>query len=685
MTTDYQRDRDFITPENPFSVTKATDLSDSAISDTWVDWPAPGGFVERVSIKSPMARVITGGKGAGRTHLMRHYSAPVQVIRGGQNAIEQIRRDGVLGIYAPCSGLNSSRFRNRGQTAERWQGVFGHYMDVWLAQVALGAFEIATRSLPPSEQEERAIAKEVRALFHDTGLGSGASLAGLRDDLHHMQRQIDLAVGLAAVRPGSSLHLPVQPAPGSLVFGVPAALRHHYKALPNVTYLYLIDEFENFEDEHQRYINSLVRERTLGVSFMIGVRTFGFQTPHTLRTGEANKRGAEIEQITLDRGYTRDRQNRIYKDFCRKVVARRLATSSVAADMAVESLWDHLSPFCETTTARQDEQAIVDRESNRERPYLQRLADDLSTSTLNARAPLLEPRDVSFIVDATRVPSRPLLEKANVLLIYRAWKRGGNPIDEAQRIIDTRPPRNSSGVVPPNQDQKRILSHYSRDFRAQLRGHETYTGIDTFIDMSGSSPRNLLVILKNVYRWALFNGERPFAGGRISVEAQQAGVREAADWFFDDAKPLGDDGEGVHDAIHRLGELLRRLRFADKLVECSLSSFSADLTTCSSRTREVVELASRWALLVRVDRGQKERNTGLVEAKFQLNRMLSPRWELPIARRGVLRLGADEMDAIFDPADANAFSDVVRQRLDRMRPPFGRRVNPAQKTLNLDN
>ena len=685
MTIEYERDHDFIPPENPFAVTKASDLSDSEINDTWVDWPAPGGFVERVSIRSPIARVLTGGKGAGRTHLMRHYSAPVQVIRGGENAIEQIRRDGVLGIYAPCSGLNSSRFRNRGQTPEKWQGIFGHYVDVWLAQVALTAFEVATKNLPPSEQEEKAIAKDIRALFHDSGLSPGTSLADVRNDLHNMQRQIDLAVSQAAVRPGSPLDLPVLPAPGSLVFGVPAALRHHYKALANVTYLYLIDEFENFDDEHQRYINSLVRERTLGVSFMIGVRTFGFQTLHTLRTGEANKRGAEIDQITLDKGYTRDRQSRIYKDFCRKVVARRLATSSLTAGMSVESLRDDLSLFFETTIAKKDEQPAIGGDSQRERPYLRRLADDLSTLPLKARGTLLDPQDVPFIVDATRVSLQPLLEKANVLLIYRAWKRGRSLIDEAQRIIDTRSPRDSSGVVHPNEDQKRILSHYSRDFRAQLRGHETYSGINTFIDMSGSSPRNLLVILKNVYRWALFNGERPFAGGRISVESQQAGVREAADWFFEDAKPLGDNGESVHDAIHRLGELLRRLRFADKLVECSLTSFSADLTACSPRTREIVDLASRWALLVRVDRGQKERNTGLVEAKFQLNRMLSPRWELPIARRGALRLGADEMNAIFDPGETDSFSDVVRQRLDRMRPPFGRQFDPAQRTLKLDD
>ena len=684
MTIEQEPDREYVPPENPFAVTKATDLSDREINDTWVDWPAPGGFVERVSIRSPIARVITGGKGAGRTHLMRHYSSPVQAIRGGSNAIEQVRRDGVLGIYAPCSALNSSRFRNRGQTPEHWQRIFGHYVDVWLAQVALAAFQVAARLLPPSEQEERAITMDVRDLLHGVGRSSGTSLADLRDDLHHMQRQIDLAVSLAAVQPGSSLELPVQPAPGSLVFGVPAALRHHYKAFANVTYLYLIDEFENFDEEHQRHINSLVRERTLGVSFIIGVRTFGYQPPQTLRTGESNKRGAEIDQIILDRGYTRDRHSRIYKDFCRRVVVRRLAKSKLTGGMAPDRLVDQLSGFFETTTAREEEQSIVSRDSKRERPYLQRLADELSTTPINAGA-LLKPRDVSFVVDATRVPSRPILEKVNVLLIYRAWRRGRSLVDEAQKIIDTRGPRDPNGFVHPNQDQKRILSHYSRDLRAQLRGGETYTGIDTFIDMSGSSPRNLLVILKNVYRWALFNGEQPFAGGEISLDAQQAGVREAADWFFDDAKPLGDDGDAVHDAIHRLGELFRRLRFADKLVECSLTSFSADLPACSARTREVVELASRWALLVRVERGQKERNTGLVEAKFQINRMLSPRWELPIARRGALRLRADEMNAIFDPREVGAFSEVVRRRLERMKPPFGRQVDPAQRTLRLDD
>ena len=468
--------RGYTAPENPFAVTKASDLSDSEINDTWVDWPAPGGFIARLSMRSPMARIITGGKGAGRTHLMRHYSASAQVIRGVENPIEQIRQDGVLGIYTACSALNSHRFRGRGQTTERWQSISEHYVDIWLAQVALAAFETATKSLPPTEEEAAAIVEEVRSYFYHAEFNPGMSLVDLRNDLHHMQRQIDIAVSLAAVRPGSSLDLPTPPIPGSLVFGIPAALRHHYQALADVTYLYLIDEFENLDDYHERYINALLRERTHGVSFMVGVRTFGFQTPYTLQPEEPNRRGAEIEQINLDRGYTQDHQNRIYRDFCREVVALRLANSDLSGGVLTENLAKRLGGFFETTTPEEEEQFLLDRYEVKERPYLQRLAEELSTLPLRPQALPLHPEDVSDIVDAVRVPSSPLLEKANVLLIYRAWRNGKSLTAEAERIVRNRCPENSNGTVRRNQDQQRILGHYAGDLRAQLRGKELYTG-----------------------------------------------------------------------------------------------------------------------------------------------------------------------------------------------------------------
>ena len=195
-------------------------------------------------------------------------------------------------------------------------------------------------------------------------------------------------------------------------------------------------------------------------------------------------------------------------------------------------------------------------------------------------------------------------------------------------MIESRPFLTGSGALKPNEAQQSILNHFVTDMKAQLcndrRGRQMYAGIDQFIIMADGLPRNLLVILKNIYRWALFNGEQPFSGHPISLESQRLGVVESAEWFFADAKPLGEDGEAVHKAINNLGDMFRRFRFSDKPVESSLASFSAYLPDCSPRAREVIRIAEQWALLVRVEEGQKDRNTQLVEDKFHLNRLLSP-------------------------------------------------------------
>ena len=69
-----------------------------------------------------------------------------------------------------------------------------------------------------------------------------------------------------------------------------------------------------------------------------------------------------------------------------------------------------------------------------------------------------------------------------------------------------------------------------------------------------------------------------------------------------------------------------------------------------------------------------------------MNRLLSPKWDLPTARRGAIALRADEVNAIFDPDEAGQFRSVVNRRLQRMNAPFneGRHQNALQTALDLD-
>jgi hypothetical protein len=675
MTTDKELLVGNDVPQNPFEITKAVDFTDEEIDATWVDWPAPGGFAAWMDVKSPMARIIRGGKGSGRTHIMRYFSAQVQAVRGLDDPLEQVLKDGVLGIYVLCSGLNSSRFRGRGHNEDTWESIFPHFADVWLAQAALAAFAKLTAGDPPSEGIQRAICDDIRKLLNGPFVNSGDTIAALSEDLFKLQGDIDRAVNNAGLNPAEPLNVVIRSSPGELVFGVPNALRSHYQPLRDVRFLYLIDEFENFEKPQQRYINTLVREKAAGTSFMIGVRTYGLRTLSTLSAGEENKHGSEFEEIRPDRNYAiTDRRK--YGDFCLQVVERRLARCGLIEETRIGDVGKHLEGFFEVPGQNYEERLIADRFDGRERPYLARLRRQLSRFAGTTGQLNLDSEHVELIINAARVPSRPLLEKVNCFLLYRAWASGENLIETANRIADERTAPDRFGIVLPNPEQRDILYHYVTDLKDQLLRDlgrsPNYAGIKTFIELSDGLPRNLIVILKNIYRWGLFNGDSPFREGQISLGSQRQGVLEATDWFLADAKPLGPEGEYVNDAIHRLGEIFRKLRFSDKLVECSAASFNADLTNCSARAREIIKIAEEHSLLVRAAQGRKKKSTGLVEAKFHLNRLLSPRWDLPIARRGAVELNPEEINAIFDPQESNRFNELVNRRTGTLDAPFMR-------------
>ena len=148
---------------------------------------------------------------------------------------------------------------------------------------------------------------------------------------------------------------------------------------------------------------------------------------------------------------------------------------------------------------------------------------------------------------------------------------------------------------------------------------------------------------------------------------------EASEWFYRDARMLGREGQLVMDSVNRLGTLFRGIRFSDKPSECSCSTFSADASRSSDTSRRVLDLSEKWSLLIDVG-AQRDRNTERIDAKYQLNRMLAPRWDLSIYRRGVLALSSEEFNAIFDPEHVQQFDGLLETRVARMSAPwFGRR------------
>jgi hypothetical protein len=620
---------------------------------------------------SPMPMLILGGKGSGKTHLMRYFSYPLQKFRHA-DIVGGIREEGYVGIYLRCNGLNAKRFAGKGQDSDSWSTVFAYYMDLWLAQLvvetmrdALGASRLAAI--------EPAAASQIAELLDVPVTWSSPTLIGVLETLRSWQRELDVAVNNAAIT--RTLAATIKSSPSRLVFGIPRVFAGLVTELSDVQFVYLLDELENLSEDQQRYVNTLIRGREAPSSFKVGARLYGIRTFSTYSADEIIREGSEYERLLLDDHL---RANRNYPAFARSLCARRLIEAGYfpAHDEKKKGVSDRLHSFFETQAKgsffKEETATLVTKRSGEERPYFASLRRKLLTGMETGRAHGVHARsDVEAIIAALSISEYPLLEKTNVQLLYREWSAGRNIRLAADSIAQDSAA--SVAAQKPVGQLKRILSYFQGDLMAQLYSdfdqRPQYTGIETFIDMSRGVPQNLLVILKHIFQWASFNGESPFRGPPISRQSQRQGVAEAAQWFFRDADVLGEEGSNVQDAIRRLAQLFREIRFADKPAECSLSTFSANVAAVTPRTRQTLELAEKWSLLLPVRGGQRDRNTRRIDAKYQINSMLAPIWDLPISRRGAVALRPHEVDSIFDPDLAGDFDEVRKRRVARMTAP----------------
>lgn len=663
------------TPTNPFNVTKATDLTDEEIQSMWVDLGAEGGYRKIIDPRMSMPRVLLGGKGTGRTHLMRYLSAPLQRLRSQGEPFTAPMEEEYLGIYLRCTGLNAGRFQGKGIEDEAWEAVFTYSMDLWLARLALTTACETFGAHPELQASEKKIAGELVGAFDEFPATAPTDLAGAIDALGELQAELDLAVNNAALSRNLDA-VSIRIARGRLPFVVPQIIARHVPAMASLSWLYLVDELENLTERQQRYVQTLIREREAPTSFILGTRTYGFRTRKTLSADEENKEGSEYAAVELDQLYLESPTK--FADFCREIIAKRLADAGFS-HIVGDSL-DRYFYEPEQSRTRDAEVSFVGERDEGERRYLTTLRSHLEDR------PKFSADSTDAVIESVRYDEHPVVERLNVMLLYKAWnsKKGIE-----KRAVELHAESRAFVAQEAARSYQDAMNHYGNDVVAKLLQEygrkQRYVGIETFIRMAGGLPRNLLIILKSVVRAAEFNGETPFREVPVGEASQRAGVTRAAEWFYRDAKAMGEAGLVAEVAVDRVSTLMRALRFADRPPEAGICAFSINQQALDEAGRTALYTARDWSLLLEIPEGQRDKNTRAVKLKFQLNPMLSPRWDLPVTRRGTLDLKAEEVRAIFSTADEGEFDDLRRTRVGRSMIPAPVVVDSTEQGSLLDD
>ena len=660
---------------NPFNLTKANDYSDKQILNYWVDVPGENGFAGMIKPTSPMPIILLGGKGSGKTHLMRYCSYEIQKLRWpAKPTLDSIKTDRYLGVYMRCEGLNADRFNEKGQQSEIWSAIFEYYMELYLAELLLSHVDDFFNTSDAWQKSQTKLCRAILALFDTPQTANINTLKQVIGLLVSLRKKIDIQVNNCAI--SRRLNIPITVTRSRLIFGIPRLLSE-LTPLQDLQFLYLIDELENFNEQQQKYIFTLVRERRGPSSFRIGSRLYGIRTYSTFSANEELKEGSEYEKLLLDERL-RDEPKR-YSEFAKRLLASRIKGVSLSPSSedlvasAVKSLPQMFEERNDENFWEAETTPVVSKFGEGEFPYFKKLRQNLIHAARAGRLrDVHSEQQIDRIIQKLKVDKYSLLEKVNVLLLYQDWSQNKELLDAASTISNLC--RQFAERRPKSGRYFETYDHFAQDLLAQFfresNQPQRYCGIDSIIHMSMGLPRHLLIVLKHIYNWAIFNGEEPFKSRPISITSQQKGIFEAAEWFYRDAKNKGQDGSVLQESINRLAELFREVRFSDKPVECSLCSFSVDLSKVNTTTKKYIDLAKKYSLLIDISGGQRDRNSMRVDAKLQLNSLLAPLWDLPIYRRGALPLDPSLADAIFDPGQSENFKRLLNARIVAMNAPF---------------
>ena len=644
------------TQTNPFNVTKAVDYSDEELDRFWVDFPMDAGFNGIIKPTSDMPMIILGSKGSGKTHIMKHFSFTSQSLRWKDDIIYGLKKDGYLGTYLRCSGLNGFKFKDKGENStENWQIIFSYYLELWLSQLLLKNVIKILEDRNLVIPNEHTITLEIMDLLDTTEVTQNVkSFSHLVKYFNDLQKNVDYAINNKAFTQKSvSESVEILASPGSLIFGIPEILSKEVEDFKDIKFLYLLDEYENFTDDQQKYFNTLIRERKNPACFKIGARRYGMRTYETLSAGEEIKAGSEFEVFDIDNIF---RENKIgYKKFINDICLKRLELPGI------KIVKDEISNFFETFNIDD----FLNKIQTGKKGHLQDLAKKLNAFKYQA----IRIR----IIENLRFNENVLLERINIMLFYREWKKGTDLLIASENIGIA---CSKYWIHKVENEHFRVVQKFKYDILdalARENGEKIRTtiGFDNIVKISNGIPRHVLIIMKHIFKWNEYYELTTFksTNAKISSQSQLNAIRDTAKWFVEDARIPGDEGSIAKDSIERLCDYLRELRFSDIPPECSISTFSIKSKFVPSEISKIINFLEQYSYIIEVGE-RRDKNANSRYNTYQLNGLLAVEWELSINRRGIVDLNSKEMKSIFSPDTENEFRSMLVSEKNKYNAPF---------------
>lgn len=593
---------------NPFDAYRP-ELTEDAILDYFV---APN-FLPDI-MKSRKSVVIVGGRGVGKTTLLRYLSYESQKLIHGSPNVSSISS---IGVYWRANTNYVTAFQGAQLAEPEWTRVFAHYVNVGFCK-QLCEIVIDMKSHYTFQYENK-ISKNVGNVFSDDTI---TGFVGLLDLLSRKQVELERYVNNIG-RVGKPILSMAERAHSTFCKEL-----CREPALEGKWFYFLIDEYENLLEYQQRVINTFIKHAEVPYSFRVCRRAYGDKTNRTLSDSEFLSETDDWSTLDLNLELNRDNQ---FADFIKDVCRRRLEKHEKLRELNLTDI-EYFLPGMSI----KDECIRIENSKMGYLPYKDRLEkiiySDVEISA-DLRSQIL--KDVLSYDD-------PLVRRLFLVLLERRRNKAVDVYNEFLRYIEGTPSKFRDGEWIHN-NEIGVLFLLANEYGVQ----KLYAGFNVFRLLSSGNIRDFLDLCNATFRFAMRDGFSLDEPEPIDYEIQNKAARYVAQKHLLEIVKNQPNGEILRDFTLALGGLFEYFHKDTRQSEPERNQFTVDVTELEPDSRDILYKAVMSDTLLEF-RGTKYKDKSeLKVSDFMLHPIFSPYFKISYTKGRKISLPSGQLSRLM--------------------------------------
>lgn len=578
-------------------------------------WCNPFGFIEfgfneKDLFSDQNTTVFLGGRGTGKTMLFKYASYTTQwrksIVENNQNPLNHFLKHGGAGFYVRIDGPVLRSFEGFDIKDSVWTSIFTHYFELTVAKSYL---DFLKRTVELNLIDVDKFNSNFIPALSLVLCGDKSELVDIFSAIERVDNQLDQVTQFRGMVPLSPIKF--NPTRGftsqSLTAGIPELANKHIKELEgDFQFILLIDEYENYLEQQQQVINTLLRFSKPNITYRIGMRLEGFRTYGTINKEEFIKEGRDYSKVVFEEFLV---GNKGYRDYLLRIAEKRLSATPIFKQKQYTDIRKILGSM-----ENPEEEARDIVKGNTDRIF------DFYKIKGKPKRKLLECKD------------NPLLQVLNCLWFIR----GNSPKDINKAMNDYKDKKNSELA-------KKYHRDYIDKYKLSLtfivctiyRKPKSYYSFNTFAFVSSGIVGHFIELCRRSFQLAEFEQQETLLNeGVINSKVQAEAAKEQASSELQQIRRVEKHGHYLYHFILNLGNIFSLYHKDPKIRYPEMNQFTVDKDMLSTDMKAAFESGLKWSLVQRKKVLQKSTPGKSKGDLYTINRIFAPVFEISYRTRG---------------------------------------------------